>query len=425
MVVSSSSPSSPRKTRASAPRRASTPAITGASRGSLTPTAWAAGRAGFDSGPRTLKTVGTASSRRGTAVWRIPGWNTGAKQKAIPAAATHGATAAGRQVDGDAERLEQVGRPAGRRRGPVPVLDHRHARRPATTRAAIVEMLTVLARSPPVPHVSTARTGTSTRGARSSMASTSPATSSGVSPLARSATRKPATWTGEASPSMISRIAQVVSSAAQRLPGEQADQQVGPGGHAPLERRTGTRDSRRRSCSTTAVVSSGASTGCGHDGVGEGPGRQPRVVAAGDEHERGRAVVDLVLDLLGQAHPAGRPGLAVEDQQVDAPAVDPLDHLRAGRALDPLDPPEVGGGPTADGAGDLAAHGGVVAVDHDDVGARGVATGQGVRVAHAPEPTDRRRRRRGGAARPTRRRRRRAAARARPSASAPGTPTAP
>ena len=48
---------------------------------------------------------------------------------------------------------------------------------PAITIAAIVEMFTVFARSPPVPTMSTARTGTVTRTACASMLSTRPATS--------------------------------------------------------------------------------------------------------------------------------------------------------------------------------------------------------------------------------------------------------
>ena len=63
---------------------------------------------------------------------------------------------------------------------------------PATTSAAIVKMLTVLERSPPVPQVSTTRPVTATGAALSSITSTSPATSCGVSPLARRAITNPA-----------------------------------------------------------------------------------------------------------------------------------------------------------------------------------------------------------------------------------------
>ena len=64
VVVSSSSPSSPRKTHASTPRRAKTPAITGAIRRSAHPTACASGLAGLAIGPRKLNVVPTPSSRR-------------------------------------------------------------------------------------------------------------------------------------------------------------------------------------------------------------------------------------------------------------------------------------------------------------------------------------------------------------------------
>ncbi len=98
-VVSSSRPSSPRKTRARRPRRAITSARTGAMRASAHPMAEAAGRAGLLSGPRKLNTVPMPISRRGPATCRMPGWNTGAKKKPIPASATQRTTpAAGRSI---------------------------------------------------------------------------------------------------------------------------------------------------------------------------------------------------------------------------------------------------------------------------------------------------------------------------------------
>ena len=89
---------------------------------------------------------------------------------------------------------------------------------PAITTAAIVEMLTVFARSPPVPTMSTARTGTSTRTACDSMLSTRPDTSAAVSPLARSATAKPASWADVASPAIIRSITQPVSATSRCSP---------------------------------------------------------------------------------------------------------------------------------------------------------------------------------------------------------------
>jgi hypothetical protein len=62
VVVSSSRPSSPRKTRAVAPRVWKTPVMSGTRSRLATPTALASARAGLHSGPRKLKTVGTPSS---------------------------------------------------------------------------------------------------------------------------------------------------------------------------------------------------------------------------------------------------------------------------------------------------------------------------------------------------------------------------
>ena len=62
--------------------------------------------------------------------------------------------------------------------------------------------------SPPVPTRSTSGPGTLIGVARRSITSESPASSPAVSPFIRSATAKPATWTGVAAPSMISFMAQ-------------------------------------------------------------------------------------------------------------------------------------------------------------------------------------------------------------------------
>ena len=126
-MVSSSRPSSPRNTQASTPRRANTPAITGAIRGSAQPIAWASGWAGLASGPRKLKVVPMPSSRRGTAACRSAGWKAAAKQNVMPASSATCGHPVGGQVEPDAERLEHVGG-AGLRGGrPVAVLDDRRA----------------------------------------------------------------------------------------------------------------------------------------------------------------------------------------------------------------------------------------------------------------------------------------------------------
>src|SRR4051794_6841162 len=311
VVVSSSSPSSPRNTRASAPRAASTPAITGASRASETPTACAAGRAGLVSGPSTLKTVGTPISRRGTAACRIPGWKTGAKQKAMPASARHGPTAAGGRSTTTPSSSSRSAEPQAEDAARLPCLTT-GTPAPATTSAAIVEMLTVCARSPPVPQVSTTRPGTLTCAASASIASTNPATSSGVSPLARSATTNAATCTGVASPVMTSRIAHSVSAAASASPRSSVASRPGQvcavktrlaaGGAAHRQPGLAPAQQLRRRLHQLERVDRVL-----HDGVGQRPGRQPPVVAAGDQHERRRAVDELVLELLRQPQPARGP----------------------------------------------------------------------------------------------------------------------
>ena len=98
VVVSSSRPSSPRNTHASTPRRAKTPAITGAIRGSAQPIAWASGLAGLASGPRKLKVVPMPSSRRG---------HGGVPQRRVER---------GREAERDAG-LDRRPRPPGRRAG--------------------------------------------------------------------------------------------------------------------------------------------------------------------------------------------------------------------------------------------------------------------------------------------------------------------
>ena len=207
VVVSSSRPSSPRNTHASTPRPAKTPAITGAIRGSAQPIAWAAGRVGFVSGPRKLKVVPMPSSRRATAACRIAGWNAAEKQKVMPASPATSATRAG---------VRSRRMPSASRTSAEPDSDDAErlpclttvAPAPAATIAAMVEMLTDIDRSPPVPTTSSSRPGTEIGLAAASIASARPVTSSMVSPLARSATAKPAICTGVASPARISLIAQ-------------------------------------------------------------------------------------------------------------------------------------------------------------------------------------------------------------------------
>ena len=74
----------------------------------------------------------------------------------------------------------------------------------AATIAAIVEMFTVFARSPPVPTTSTASRSRVTWTALASIAELRPSISSSVSPLARSATSRAASCTSLARPERIS-----------------------------------------------------------------------------------------------------------------------------------------------------------------------------------------------------------------------------
>src|SRR6266545_2159208 len=148
----------------------------GAMRGSATPTAAWAARAGLVSGPRKLNTVGTPSSRRGAPAWRNDGWNTGAKQKPMPASSTQAATPSG-------------GRPM------------------VTPSAARVETLKVPARSPPVPTTSTSGCSRSIGVALSSMARTRPVISVTVSPLIRRPAAKAAICAEVASPASTEPMA--------------------------------------------------------------------------------------------------------------------------------------------------------------------------------------------------------------------------
>ena len=146
-------------------------------------------------------------SRRDGPAWRMAGWYRGAKQKPMPASATHAATPSGAELDRHAERFEEVGGTTRGGGGPVPVLAHA-APAPATTSAARVETLMVCARSPPVPTTSITGplTSMSTWVAASNIASTIPTSSSTSSPFIRSATTNAAICAGLAAPSSTSAM---------------------------------------------------------------------------------------------------------------------------------------------------------------------------------------------------------------------------
>ena len=123
VVVSSSRPSSPRKTSAVAPRVRKTPVMSGTRSRCATPTALASARAGLHSGPRKLKTVGTPSSARVGPAWRKPGWKAAANANVMPARVSVSATASGVSVRSMPSAAEHVGRSRRRARGLVAVLD--------------------------------------------------------------------------------------------------------------------------------------------------------------------------------------------------------------------------------------------------------------------------------------------------------------
>src|SRR5436190_8654398 len=175
-----------------------------------TPTTCAVGRAGFDSGPRKLNTVGIPISFRGPPACAIAAWNTGANMNPMPASRRHLDTPSESSATFTPSASKRSADPHRDDAARLPCLATT-APAPAATIAAIVDTLIVPARSPPVPHVSTTGPGTSTPGASSSIAEASPDTSADVSPFDRSATTNAAICAGVASPAMIRRIASAAS----------------------------------------------------------------------------------------------------------------------------------------------------------------------------------------------------------------------
>ena len=103
---------------------------------------------------------------------------------------------------------------------------------PAATIADIVEMLTDMDRSPPVPTTSSSRPGTEIGLAAASIASAMPVTSSTVSPLARSATTSPVELDGRrrAGEDLVHGPSRLLGR--QVVAGDQRGEDVGPGvGH--------------------------------------------------------------------------------------------------------------------------------------------------------------------------------------------------
>ena len=119
-------------------------------RGSNTPTACAAGRAGLATGPRKLNTVGTPSSLRVGPAYRSAGWYSGANRKATPTSAASSAVAAGGRSITTPSASSTSAAPHADDAARLPCLIIR-APAAAATIVPIVDTLTVRAPSPPVP----------------------------------------------------------------------------------------------------------------------------------------------------------------------------------------------------------------------------------------------------------------------------------
>ena len=124
--------------------------------------------------------------------------------------------------------------------------------------------------------------------------------------------------------------------------------------------------------------------GLRHRQVGLRPRGEPAVLRTAGEHEHGRALEDLVLELAAQPQPTHRRGLAVKDQEVERTALHRLDHGWCGGALTPAADLDVTRRTATHGHPDRVARGHVVAVEQDrdavhDTVARGrrVASGGG------------------------------------------------
>ena len=203
---SSSTPAPWTTSDRSVPRRRRTSASFGAAAGSPTPTSWRRAPAGFVTGPSRLNAVRTPISRRVGPAWRIAGWKAGANRNAKPrlrsAVAAESASwsirmpsASSTSADPERDVIARLpcfatGTPAA-----------------ATMNAEVVEMLNVPEPSPPVPTMSIAPTGASTRRTRSRISEAKPASSSIVSPRMRSATSSAASWEGVDSPSITALMA--------------------------------------------------------------------------------------------------------------------------------------------------------------------------------------------------------------------------
>ena len=197
----------------------------------------------------------------------MAGLNAAAKQKVMPASSATCATRAGSRSSRIPSSSSTSALPDCEDADRLPCLTTL-APAPAATIAAIVEMFTLIDRSPPVPTTSRSRPGTSIGVRAAYIASASPETSSTVSPLAFRPMAKPATWAAVASPARISPIAHVVWSAVRSVRATRAARTSGQvvigssrGRQSP--RVAGTLVTRERNSATAASASCMGSIGCG------------------------------------------------------------------------------------------------------------------------------------------------------------------
>ena len=176
----------------------------------------------------------TPSSRRTGPAWRIAGWWAGANRKPKPTSSMHSADLLVRASIGDAERLEHVGRAPQREdargcrawRPPHPARGRDERRRGRDVERARA----VAARAGRCPRGRRGAGRTSTTCAR--IAAAAPTISSTVSPLARSATSRPAICAGVASPRITSPDRGFGAACTEASPRQQPVDRVGD--HAAL-----------------------------------------------------------------------------------------------------------------------------------------------------------------------------------------------
>ena len=159
-----------------------------------------------------MNAVGTPSWLRTGPACRNDGWYSEANRKATPISANSASVAAGGRSITTPSASSTSAAPHADEAARLPCLTIGTPAE-AATMVAIVDTLTVCAPSPPVPTRSVTGPGMLIGVAKLSIDAARPDISAAVSPLARSATPKPAICAGVAAPSMISFMAHAVCSA--------------------------------------------------------------------------------------------------------------------------------------------------------------------------------------------------------------------